>query len=74
MDWEQIVSLIGSLGFPIVMCFIMLYVFEKLLKEQNEQHKEEMTKRTDALNNNTKVLSDLQDMVKELRASYVDED
>lgn len=69
MDYSQIVSLIGSLGFPIVMCFVMLYVFERLIKEQNTQHQEEMTKMTEALNNNTKVLEDLQDMVKEIKSN-----
>ena len=55
MDLSSIVNVIGSLGFPIVMC-IMLY---QRMDKQDEQHKEEMTKLTESLNNNTIALTQL---------------
>lgn len=55
MDITVIANLIGSLGFPIVMC-LMMY---SRLNKQDEQHKEEMTKLTESLNNNTIALTQL---------------
>lgn len=55
MDYSVMVNLIGSLGFPIVMC-LMMYA---RLNKQDEQHKEEMTKLTESLNNNTIALTQL---------------
>lgn len=46
MDITQISSLIGSLGFPIVMC-VLLFSY---MKEQNEQHQEETNALKDAIN------------------------
>ena len=39
------------------MCIILLYIVEK----QNEEHKEEMAKITESLNNNTLVIQHLTD-------------
>ena len=55
MDLASITSLVGSLGFPIVMC-IMLYT---RIDKQDEQHKEEMVKMTESINNNTIALTQL---------------
>lgn len=55
MDFTVVTNLIGSLGFPIVMC-LMLY---KRMDKQDEQHKEEMSKLTESLNNNTIALTQL---------------
>lgn len=55
MDFNIIGNLIGSLGFPIVMC-IMLY---NRMGKQDEQHKEEMSKLTESINNNTIALTQL---------------
>lgn len=52
MDVSMIVQLVGSLGFPIVACGAL---FWRMVKS-DEQHKEEMTKMSDALNNNTNAL------------------
>ena len=58
MDNLQIViNLIKDLGFPIAVCIAMFWLNNK----QVEQHKEEMTKVTDALNNNTLALTELRD-------------
>lgn len=55
MDWSTLTSLIGTIGFPIVMCLLLW----KRMEKQDEQHEEEMTKMMDALNNNTKALTEL---------------
>lgn len=64
MDVSMIVQLVGSLGFPIVACVAL---FWRMVKS-DEQHKEEMTKMSDALNNNTNALLKLTERLeKEVR-------
>ena len=57
MDGQVIINAISTVGFPIVMCIILLYIVEK----QNEEHKEEMAKITESLNTNTLVIQHLTD-------------
>ena len=58
MDTSQtVINLIKDLGFPIAVCIAMFWLNNK----QVEQHKEEMSKVTDALNNNTLALTELRD-------------
>ena len=52
-----VINLIKDLGFPIAVCIAMFWLNNK----QVEQHKEEMAKVTDALNNNTLALTELRD-------------
>lgn len=52
MDVNSLIQLIGSLGFPIVACGAL---FWRMVKS-DEQHKEEMNKMSEALNNNTSAL------------------
>ena len=52
MDVNLLIQLIGSLGFPIVACGAL---FWRVVKS-DEQHKEEMSKMSEALNNNTNAL------------------
>lgn len=52
MGVEELIQLIGSLGFPIVACGAL---FWRMVKS-DEQHKEEMCKMSEALNNNTSAL------------------
>lgn len=52
MDVNSLIQLVGSLGFPIVMCGAL---FWRMVKS-DEQHKEEMNKMSEALNNNTSAL------------------
>ena len=54
---QSVINLIKDLGFPIAVCIAMFWLNNK----QVEQHKEEMTKITDALNNNTLALTELRD-------------
>lgn len=52
MDVNSLIQLVGSLGFPIVACGAL---FWRMVKS-DEQHKEEMNKMSEALNNNTSAL------------------
>lgn len=52
MDVNSMIQLVGSLGFPIVACGAL---FWRMIKS-DEQHKEEMNKMSEALNNNTSAL------------------
>ena len=54
---QNVINLIKDLGFPIAVCIAMFWLNNK----QVEQHKEEMSKVTDALNNNTLALTELRD-------------
>lgn len=55
MDVNTMIQLVGSLGFPIVACGAL---FWRMVKS-DEQHKEEMNKMSEALNNNTTALVSL---------------
>ena len=55
-NWVQIIQ---TLGFPIAVAIAMFWQNTKL----QEQHKEEMTKITEALNNNTIALTELKDKI-----------
>ena len=55
-SWVQIIQ---TLGFPIAVAFAMFWQNTKL----QEQHKEEVTKITEALNNNTIALTELKDKI-----------
>lgn len=57
MDANTIIQLVGSLGFPIVMCGALFWRMVKY----DEQHKAEMDKLSEALNNNTIALTKLSD-------------
>lgn len=56
---QELLQAIGSYGFPIVMCLVLFWYIVK----QNENHKEEIQKMTDALNNNTVALVELRDKI-----------
>lgn len=57
MDANTIMTAISTLGFPIVMCIALFWKMNK----QDETHKTEMDKITEALNNNTLALTKLAD-------------
>lgn len=75
MDVQAITAIIGSLGFPIVACVVMFKHLSDERENNNKQreadrqeHREEMQRITDALNNNTLVMQKLVDTL-----SYPDE-
>lgn len=66
-EWVQIIS---SLGFPIVACvacgLFIKFMFETFLKQIEgirDEHKEEVEKMTNAINNNTIVIQKLVDKI-----------
>lgn len=60
MDTNAIMTMVQTLGFPIVCCGAL---FWRMMKE-SDNHKEEMEKVTDALNNNTQALIRLEESLK----------
>lgn len=59
MDTSAILQAISTVGFPIVMCLLMMWY----IKDINNGHKEETEKFTEALNKNTLVLQHLCDTI-----------
>ena len=55
MDMQAFLSAISTVGFPIAACIAMFVMLDK----ERENHKEEMSKVTEALNNNTIALNTL---------------
>lgn len=56
---QDIITAISTVGFPIVMC-IMLYI---RMDRQDEAHRDEMDKLTEAIHNNTLALQHLTDQI-----------
>lgn len=52
MDYNTIVSIINSIGFPAVMCGCMMWY----IKYVTDKHDNEMSSITTAINNNTEAL------------------
>ena len=61
MDANTIVTLVGSLGFPICACIGLGLFVTSELRSMRSDHKEEMAKMTEAVNNNTMVIQKLVD-------------
>lgn len=70
MDIQAVLQAITTVGFPIVCCGAMMW-YVKYSTDQNreevaklnEQHKQEMTEVTQAINNNTIALTKLCDLM-----------
>lgn len=58
----NIVDIVGSIGFPIVMCLILFHYIEK----QSEKHDKEIHDLSETINNNTKILTELTTLIKTL--------
>ena len=74
MDWNVLITAVGSLGFPIVACVALALFFNKVndsyrndIKEMSQTHKAEMDKVTEAINNNTMVIQKLVDRMEDLK-------
>lgn len=59
---NEIVSIISSVGFPIVMCLILV----KYMSQENAKHESEINALRDTLESNTKVLTELCTLIKTL--------
>lgn len=60
MDAGMLQTLIGTLGFPIACVCAMFYMWNK----EREDHKTEMEKVTQALNNNTTALIKIEELLR----------
>lgn len=70
MDVNEIVTIISSVGFPIVACIGLGWYVKyqtdnnnKEVAEMRKEHNDEINKVTDALNNNTLALQKLCDKI-----------
>lgn len=54
---QMIMTAISTVGFPIVMCAALFWKMDN----QDKEHKEEMQKTAEAINNNTLVIRELVD-------------
>jgi len=61
MDFQPILTAISTVGFPIVMSGALFWK----MNQQDNDHKEEMAKLTEAVNNNTIALTKLSDKLSE---------
>lgn len=57
--WSQAIS---SYGFPIVCCIVMF----KYLEKEREAHREEINSVTQALNENSRIINDLKNVIEKL--------
>lgn len=57
MDFNTVTQFISTLGFPIAVCLICFWYINK----REEQHKEEVSKLSEAVHNNTLVMQKLVD-------------
>ena len=62
MDLNVIFQFVQSIGFPAVFCFIVL----KMLEDERRSHKEETKSMTEALNNNTQVLTAIKQKLEDM--------
>ena len=56
---DKLIEIVQTLGFPIAVACAMFWQNNRM----QDQHKEEMTKVIDALNNNTLALTELKDKI-----------
>ena len=61
MNLTDIATLVGSLGFPIVMCIVMAWY----IKDQSEKHLAETKTLTEVINHNTIVLESLKQLLQD---------
>lgn len=64
MDANTVIQMVSSLGFPIVACGALFWLNMRI----QDQHKEETNKITQAVNNNTNVMSELKTTLAEINA------
>lgn len=68
MDINVIMQAIATVGFPIVMCVMLLWY----IKQQSETHKEESKMFTEALNKNTLALQKLCDKLEVADIDFIE--
>lgn len=58
---DVFIQMVSSVGFPIAMCAYTMYTMQKM----NEQHREEVAKLSETIDNNTQAINDLALKLKE---------
>lgn len=59
MDFNALVQSISTVGFPIIMCLILLYY----MKSNSEKHADEVNQLRNAIENNTIVITKLMERI-----------
>ena len=59
--FSEIITAVASVGFPIVGCIYLIYANNK----NNQSHSEEVKKLSESINENTKVLIHLADVIEQ---------
>lgn len=62
MDANGLISLISNVGFPVAVCVALFFYMEK----QNERHQNETDRLNETVQSNTKVLTELCTLIKNL--------
>lgn len=57
MDLAEIMNLIGSVGFPIVMCLVIMYFWNNQYTNTMKELKDTISRLTDVVADNTKALN-----------------
>ena len=57
MDLTEIMNLIGSVGFPIVMCLVIMYFWNNQYTNTMKELKDTISRLTDVVADNTKALA-----------------
>lgn len=71
MNVQDVINIISTVGFPIACCIAMMWYVKYVtdanreeIARLNEQHKNESSNMTEAINNNTVALQKLCDLMK----------
>lgn len=62
---NELIQAISSVGFPIVCSILLGY----LLIQEQKNHKEEMMQLKDAINSNTLIMTELKQLLEDLRGN-----
>ena len=57
MELDEIMNLIGSVGFPIVMCLVIMYFWNNQYTNTMKELKDTISRLTDVVADNTKALA-----------------
>lgn len=60
MDLAEIMNLIGSVGFPIVMCLVIMYFWNNQYTNTMKELKDTISRLTEVVADNTKALAMLE--------------
>lgn len=60
MELAEIMNLIGSVGFPIVMCLVIMYFWNNQYTNTMKELKDTISRLTDVVADNTKALAFLE--------------